>query len=258
MVQISGESFLKHSRIAFNFSSGPCAPCQTGPSQTMRIGCSDTYSTGFNGNRFNLGPTTEIDPWLGTWNPFGSYFDVGDPAVTGAAATDGLQSLTSTQVAAFDAETLTDADRWILGRLDEVLAEIDAGFESYEFSKACEALYHFAWDEVCDWYLELAKVQFAENDEKRSEATALVLGAVLEPLLRALSPVMPFVTEVLWKALTGGESLVVAPWPTTSGRDWSSDSAARVDDLQRLITEVRRFRSDQGLRPGQRVAVQFD
>ena len=157
-----------------------------------------------------------------------------------------------------DAETLTDADRWILGRLDEVLAEIDAGFESYEFSKACEALYHFAWDEVCDWYLELAKVQFAENDEKRSEATALVLGAVLEPLLRALSPVMPFVTEVLWKALTGGESLVVAPWPTTSGRDWSSDSAARVDDLQRLITEVRRFRSDQGLRPGQRVAVQFD
>lgn len=157
-----------------------------------------------------------------------------------------------------DAETLTDADRWILGRLDEVLAEIDAGFESYEFSKACEALYHFAWDEVCDWYLELAKVQFAENDEKRSEATSLVLGAVLEPLLRALSPVMPFVTEVLWKALTGGESLVVAPWPTTSGRDWSSDSAARVDDLQRLITEVRRFRSDQGLRPGQRVAVQFD
>ncbi|MFT4396243.1 valine--tRNA ligase [Gordonia lacunae] len=157
-----------------------------------------------------------------------------------------------------EAEALTDADRWILGRLDEVLAEIDAGFESYEFSKACEALYHFAWDEVCDWYLELAKVQIAENDEKRSEATALVLGAVLEPLLRALSPVMPFVTEVLWKALTGGESLVVAPWPTTSGRDWSSDSAARVDDLQRLITEVRRFRSDQGLRPGQRVAVQFE
>ncbi|WP_420871530.1 valine--tRNA ligase [Gordonia terrae] len=157
-----------------------------------------------------------------------------------------------------DAEALTDADRWILGRLDEVLAEIDAGFESYEFSKACEALYHFAWDEVCDWYLELAKVQIAENDEKRSEATALVLGAVLDPLLRALSPVMPFVTEVLWKALTGGESLVIAPWPTTSGRDWSSDSAARVDDLQRLITEVRRFRSDQGLRPGQRVAVQFD
>nr|WP_223205015.1 valine--tRNA ligase [Gordonia jinghuaiqii] len=157
-----------------------------------------------------------------------------------------------------DPETLTDADRWILGRLDEVLNEVDAGFESYEFSKACESLYHFAWDEVCDWYLELAKVQFAENDATRSESTAIVLGAVLEPLLRALSPVMPFVTEVLWKTLTGRESLVVAAWPRPSGRDWSSDSAARVEDLQRLITEVRRFRSDQGLRPGQRVAVQFD
>jgi len=103
MVQISGESYLKHSRVAFNFSNGPCAPCQAGPSQTMRVGCSDTYTTGFNGNRFNLGPTTEIDPWLGTWNPAGSYFDVGDPAVSGAAATDSIQSLSSTQVNTFDA-----------------------------------------------------------------------------------------------------------------------------------------------------------
>ncbi|MCM3893661.1 valine--tRNA ligase [Gordonia sputi] len=157
-----------------------------------------------------------------------------------------------------DAAELTVADRWILGRLDEVLAEVDAGFESYEFSKACEALYHFAWDEVCDWYLELAKVQFAQNDSQRSRSTALVLGAVLDPLLRALSPVMPFVTEVLWKALTGGESVVIASWPTRSGRPADAAAATEVDDLQRLITEVRRFRSDQGLRPGQRVAAEID
>ena len=157
-----------------------------------------------------------------------------------------------------DAADLTVADRWILGRLDEVLAEVDAGFESYEFSKACEALYHFAWDEVCDWYLELAKVQFAEDDSQRSRSTALVLGAVLDPLLRALSPVMPFVTEVLWKTLTGGESVVIASWPTRSGRPADAAAATEVDDLQRLITEVRRFRSDQGLRPGQRVAAEFD
>ena len=103
MVQISGESYLKHSRVPFNFSSGPCAPCQTGPTQTMRIGCSDTYSTGFNGDRYNLGPTTEIDPWLGSWNPVGSYFDVGDPAVSGTPATDGIQSLSFAQTSAFDA-----------------------------------------------------------------------------------------------------------------------------------------------------------
>ncbi|OBC12782.1 valine--tRNA ligase [Gordonia sp. 852002-50816_SCH5313054-c] len=157
-----------------------------------------------------------------------------------------------------DAADLTVADRWILGRLDEVLAEVDAGFDSYEFSKACEALYHFAWDEVCDWYLELAKVQFAQDDPQRSRSTALVLGAVLDPLLRALSPVMPFVTEMLWKTLTGGESVVIASWPTRSGRPADAAAATEVDDLQRLITEVRRFRSDQGLRPGQRVAAEID
>ncbi len=150
-------------------------------------------------------------------------------------------------------ESLTIADRWILHRLDEVLAVVDEGFESYEFAKACEALYHFAWDEVCDWYLELAKVQLADGSRKAS--TARVLGAVLDPLLRALSPVMPFVTEVLWRALTGSESVVVAPWPTVSGAAPDGDATARIDDLQKLITEVRRFRSDQGLRPGQRVAA---
>jgi len=102
MVQVSGKSFMKHSRVAFNFSSGPCAPCQSGPSNHHRIGCSDTYSTGFNGNRYNLGPTTEVNPWLGTWDSQGSYFDRGDPAVSGPAATDRIQSLTNTQVSAFD------------------------------------------------------------------------------------------------------------------------------------------------------------
>ncbi|MGW0037178.1 valine--tRNA ligase [Gordonia sp. NPDC003376] len=152
---------------------------------------------------------------------------------------------------------LTVADRWILGRLDEVLTEVDAGFEAYEFSKACEALYHFAWDEFCDWYLELAKVQFAEDDEKRSEATRLVLGAVLDRLLRALSPVMPFVTEVLWTTLTGRQSLVIADWPTRVGAGDGAEAAVTIDDLQKLITEVRRFRSDQGLKPGQKVPVRF-
>ncbi|MBL9078106.1 MAG: hypothetical protein JNL08_11415 [Planctomycetes bacterium] len=98
MVQISGKSFLKHSRTAFNFSgTNPCGPCQSGPSQTFRMGCYDVYSSGFNGSQGNLGPTTEINPWLGSWNPVGSYFDIGDPAQTGyPAAADGVQSLSIT------------------------------------------------------------------------------------------------------------------------------------------------------------------
>lgn len=93
MVQVSNKAHLKHSRVAYNFSGGPCGTCQTGPSATFRIGCYDVYSTGFNANQYNLGPTDEIDPWLGSWNPLGSYFDRGDPAVAGAAATDSIQSL---------------------------------------------------------------------------------------------------------------------------------------------------------------------
>ncbi|ALU70348.1 valyl-tRNA synthetase [Rhodococcus erythropolis R138] len=147
---------------------------------------------------------------------------------------------------------LTDADRWILDRLDTVQAEADAAFDRYEFSKACEGLFHFAWDEVCDWYLELAKVQFAA-DEAVAANTRAVLGNVLDALLRLLHPVIPFVTETLWKVLTGGESVVVADWPTLSGVAVDTQAATRIEDIQKLITEVRRFRNDQGLKPSQKV-----
>ncbi|MBF6331555.1 valine--tRNA ligase [Nocardia transvalensis] len=155
-----------------------------------------------------------------------------------------------------DRTSLTDADRWILGRLDEVRAEVDAAFDRYEFSKACEALYHFAWDELCDWYLELAKVQFAES-EQRAERTRVVLGTVLDSVLRLLHPVIPFVTETLWRALTGGESIVIAQWPQAGGVPADATAARRIADAQRLITEIRRFRSDQGLTDKQKVAAKL-
>jgi valyl-tRNA synthetase len=162
--------------------------------------------------------------------------------------------------------TLTVADRWILSRLAAVTAEVDAHYERFEFGKLCEALYHFAWDEVCDWYLELAKAALAGP---AGEITRDVLGYVLDALLRLMHPVIPFVTEELWIALTGGDSVMSAPWPgqrleapgtqdRSAGLDPASpprDPAAEreIDALMRLVTEVRRFRSDQGLRPGQQV-----
>lgn len=92
MVQVSGKSFCKHSPQAFNFSgNATCGVCQTGVSATWRVGCYDVYSSGFSGLS-SLGPTTEIDPWLGTWNPIGSYFDRGDPEVLPPANSDGIRS----------------------------------------------------------------------------------------------------------------------------------------------------------------------
>ena len=151
------------------------------------------------------------------------------------------------------AAELTDADRWILGRAEEIRAEVDSALDGYEFSRACEALYHFAWDEFCDWYLELAKVQLAHGVDH----TTAVLAAVLDTLLKLLHPVMPFVTEVLWKSLTGAESLVIADWPTASGNQLDPAAAQRIADLQKLVTEVRRFRSDQGLADRQKVPARL-
>ena len=148
---------------------------------------------------------------------------------------------------------LTDADKWILGRAEQVRGEVDSALNDYEFGRACESLYHFAWDEFCDWYLEFAKVQLADGVEH----TTAVLAAVLDVLLKLLHPVMPFVTEVLWKQLTGGESLVIAAWPEPSGVGPDPVAARRIADVQKLVTEVRRFRSDQGLADRQKVSARL-
>jgi valyl-tRNA synthetase len=152
-------------------------------------------------------------------------------------------------------EAYSVPDRWILSRLSAVTAEVDALFEQFEFGKICDVLYHFAWDEVCDWYLELAKVPLNSGDQTDTETTRQVLGFVLDQLLRLLHPVIPFVTDELWTALTGGDSVMVASWPGFSYADAAAE--AEISSLMRLVTEVRRFRSDQGLRPGQRVAARL-
>ena len=149
-------------------------------------------------------------------------------------------------------EELSTVDRWVLSRLQHVTTEVDEQFERFEFAKVCDTLYHFAWDDVCDWYLELTKPVIGD-----SPATQRVLGHVLDQLLRLLHPVIPFVTEELWLALTGGPSVVVAEWPQPDKTLVDDSAEAGIEALQRVVTEVRRFRSDQGLKPGQRVAARL-
>ena len=153
-------------------------------------------------------------------------------------------------------DELTDADRWILDRVDTLVSEVDGYFDDFELAKLSEALYHVTWDEFCDWYLELAKVQLAEGGT-RADATRAVLGRVLDMLLRLLHPLMPFITERLWTTLTGGESLVVADWPTVSGASADAEAATRIDALRTLVTEIRRFRAEQGLPSGRKVPAEL-
>ncbi|MGW1713587.1 valine--tRNA ligase [Streptomyces sp. NPDC002156] len=153
-------------------------------------------------------------------------------------------------------EKLSATDRWILSRLNATVAEADAYYDDYQFAKLADSLYHFAWDEVFDWYVELSKTTFFEGGEQ-AKVSGRVLGEVLDVTLRLLHPVVPFVTESLWTTLTDRESLVIADWPTDSGfRDPAAE--AEIENLQQVITEVRRFRSDQGLQPGQKVPARLD
>ncbi len=147
-------------------------------------------------------------------------------------------------------ESLSDIDKWVLSRLAETTAEYISLIESYEFARACESIYHFAWDDLCDWYLELSKEAFASGNAAASQR---VLGHVLDTLFRLLHPVMPFITETMWTTLTGGETLVTATWPVAEAAHINKKSEALVGELQKIITEVRRFRNDQGVKPSQKI-----
>ena len=154
-------------------------------------------------------------------------------------------------------ESLNAIDKWILSRLSETVKETTDLLEKYEFARACELMYHFAWDDLCDWYLELSKESFASGN---AEGTKRVLGYVLDQLFRLMHPVMPFITEQMWTTLTGGESLVVAQWPVANPAHVDKKAENLVSQLQEIITEVRRFRNDQGIKtslklPGRIIAT---
>ncbi len=135
---------------------------------------------------------------------------------------------------------------WILSRLQTVVSEVDGYYEAYEFGRVCETLYHFAWDELCDWYLELAKSPLAGGG---APATRAVLGGVFDVLLRLLHPVMPFLTEELWRELTGRESVMVAEWPSADPGYANPGAEAEIAELRDIVTALRRFRSDQRVKP---------
>jgi valyl-tRNA synthetase len=171
------------------------------------------------------------------WNAL--RFAVDHVGITGVPATGGYP------------DDPGPADRWILGRLHEVAAEYDALSDDYRFSDAVPRLYNFAWSEVFDWYLEMAKP--ALRDPEREATTKQTLGVVLRDLLKLFHPIIPFVTEELWSELVGEGMIITAEWPTPPATDTSGDVAT----LQQLITAVRSFRGEHNL-GAKRVTVLLD
>ena len=186
------------------------------------------------------------EEWIGGSRNFATkLWNASRFAIMNGANIDG-------EVPAFN--SLNAIDQWILTRLDETVESVDQLLEKFEFAKACEIIYHFAWDDLCDWYLELSKSTFAAGGDGASNSKR-VLGHVLDQLLRLMHPTMPFITEELWCSFTGGETLVTANWPKANSENRSEDSKVIVEQLKDLITEIRRFRNDQGIKTSAKIGA---
>ncbi len=132
-------------------------------------------------------------------------------------------------------------EQWVLSRLATVVTEYDALLDEYKFSDAVALIYNFAWSEVFDWYLEMAKTPL--RDDARAALTKQTLGVVLRDLLKLIHPLMPFVTEELWSELVGDGMLITAPWPQPP----TYEIPEGVESLQALVVDVRRFRAEHNM-----------
>jgi valyl-tRNA synthetase len=152
---------------------------------------------------------------------------------------------------------LTLADRWILSRYANAVKDVTRNLKTYRFNEAANALYHFAWNEYCDWYLELVKPRWTEDAAPTDRRAARwVAWKVLDGILRLLHPFMPFVTEELWQALPhDGECLATASWPKAKKAWFDAESEREVAFLQEVVVAVRNLRAENNLPPGKKVPV---
>ncbi|MQA89541.1 MAG: valine--tRNA ligase [Gemmatimonas sp.] len=154
------------------------------------------------------------------------------------------------------------ADRWILSRLSRTTGEITESLERFRLNEAATAGHGFFWGEVADWYLEIIKPRLrGEFGDDSRDAARATLVTVLDQTMRLLHPVMPFISEAVWKRLPwregGAPSLMVATWPARQDRWEDSTAEQAMADLQELIGTVRNLRAEYGVQPAQRVTVRI-
>jgi valyl-tRNA synthetase len=160
-----------------------------------------------------------------------------------------LMNLEGEVAASFSRDTLPLPSRWILDELDATAYQVNAALDEFRFDQAANALYHFLWDEFCDWYLEISKAYL--SDVSQAPVARAVLTHVLETSLRLLHPFMPFVTEEIWQKLPHeGPTIMKAAFPL--GRT-SATPATSMDAVRALVTAIRTIRAEKAVDPRRRI-----
>lgn len=154
----------------------------------------------------------------------------------------------------------SQADRWIVSILQRTEAEVERAFSDYRFDLAAKAIYEFVWDEYCDWYLELAKVQIQNGTGAEKRATRRTLLRVLETILRLAHPIMPFITEEIWQIIAPmtekhGASIMLEAYPKAQPDKLDDASEAWMAQLKQMVEATRSLRGEMGISPAERVPL---
>ena len=154
------------------------------------------------------------------------------------------------------AADLTIADKWVLSKLNTLIAEVTENLEKYELGVAVQKIYDFLWDTYCDWYIELTKARLYSEDASQKETALRVLVYVLDQTLRLLHPFMPFITEEIWQSIPHeGDALIVAQWP-----EYRSDLAFKAEEslmesVMNAIRSIRNRRAEMNVPPSKKAAL---
>ncbi|MET4568601.1 valine--tRNA ligase [Rhodanobacter soli] len=171
-----------------------------------------------------------------------------------------LMNLPDGEIAAPAGAPVTEAERWILTRLKQTLGEVEQHFVSYRFDLLAQALYEFVWNEYCDWFLELSKPALNGGDAAAAASTRHTLLVVLESVLRALHPVIPFITEEVWASVApmlglGEGSLMQRPWPRAEDIVADDAATAEIEWFKNVLSGVRKIRSEMNISPGKTIPL---
>ncbi|UJJ59329.1 valine--tRNA ligase [Rhodanobacter denitrificans] len=171
-----------------------------------------------------------------------------------------LMNLPEGAIAAPAGAPVTEAERWILTRLKQTLGEVEQHFVSYRFDLLAQALYEFVWNEYCDWFLELSKPALNGDDTAAATSARHTLLVVLESVLRALHPVIPFITEEVWASVApmlglGEGSLMQRPWPRAEDIVADDAATAEIEWFKNVLSGVRKIRSEMNISPGKTIPL---